>query len=141
MFWLFMILAVIPSFHLQDAPVLLVLLLDAVSAFACFKLAQFFLREKIIVEFDEDNLYITNVKEQQERTISLDNMIKYALRPGKITMGAVWYWKHSLDFINESKQDEQIRFFVNVNNPADNDFISLARSKNPDFKYKNWSIG
>jgi len=108
-------------------------------AFLCFKLVDFILRERKVIEFDEENLYIVDKKNEQEEYIPLRNLTKLNMRPTNFHIGNYWFNKYSLAFIDQVSQEQKIRFFIQIGKPNTEKFLSLVKAKNPDFRYKNWT--
>jgi hypothetical protein len=107
--------------------------------FLCFKLVDFVLKERIVIEFDDDSLYIVDKKNEQEEHVPLRNLIRLNLRPVYFHIGNYWFNKHSLTFIDNLGQEQKIRFYVQTGKQNTQKFLSLVKSKNPDFRYKNWT--
>jgi len=115
-------------------------LVTGLLAAGSFALIQFLMKDRKIVEFDDENLYVIYVKDQQEKTIPLRNLTKLALRPPKLEIGAYWFWTYSLTFTGESGTEEKIRFMMLVGRSSYQQFIPLVTAKNPDFKVRNWTF-
>lgn len=107
--------------------------------FLCFKLVDFLFRERKVIEFDEENLYIIDKQKEQEECIPLKNLIKLNMRPMYLDIGNYWFNKHSLKFVDSLNQEKQTCFYIRTGSPNTQKFLSLVKSKNPDFIYKNWT--
>lgn len=127
--------------NLPDSLFVMVLVFALLAAF-CFMIIQFLLKERTIVEFDDENLYIINLKDQQQRSIPLAKMIRLNMRPPGFVIGTFSFWTFSLSFTNDSNQDEKIKFVMQegmLSSPYKR-FVSLTTDKNPGFQTKNWTF-
>lgn len=112
-------------------------LVSGCLAAASFAVIQFVMKDRKVIEFDDENLYIIRVKDQQEMAIPLRNLIKLSLRPPKLEIGAYWFWTYSLTFTGETGMEENIRFMMVVGRSSYQQFLPLVISKNPNFKVRN----
>jgi hypothetical protein len=115
-------------------------LVFGILAVASFAIINFLLKDRKIVEFDDENLYVVSVKDQQKRAIPLRNLNMLALRPPKLEIGAYWFWTYSLTFTGDAGTEEKILFMMIVGRSSCQQFIPLVTSKNPGFKVKNWTF-
>lgn len=107
--------------------------------FLCFKLVDFILKERNVIEFDDENLYIVDKKNEQEEYIPLRNLIKLNMRPTNFHIGNYWFNRHSLTFIDNLGQEQKVRLYIQTGKENTQRFLLLVKSKNPNFRYKNWT--
>jgi hypothetical protein len=107
--------------------------------FLCFKLIDFLLKERRVIEFDEDNLYIVDKQRQQEAYIPLKKLTRLNMRPAWFSIGNYWFNKYSLKFIDDFSQEQKISFYIQAGKPNTQKFVSFVKSRNPYFNYKNWT--
>ena len=107
--------------------------------FLCYKFIDFLLRERIVVEFDSDNLYIIDKKYQQEEPIPLQKILNLSVRPAYFHIGRYWFFRHSLTFIDNLNQEQKISFNIQTGRKSTKNFTALVKEKNPNFRYKNWT--
>jgi hypothetical protein len=98
----------------------------------------FFARETIL-EYDDDNLYILNPRDNSERSIPLEKLTRLNMRPTGSRIGAYWFQSYSLHFLDEAGQEEKIRCNLRIYTSSVDQFESFVKSKNPDFTFKNWT--
>lgn len=114
-------------------------LYNFVAFFLCFKVSAFLIKERRSIEYDNDYLYIIDLRTQQQQCVSLENLIRLNMRPVSKKFGAISYDKHTLTFKDQNNEVQKIGFYIRAANAHFWDFIQLVKSKNSNFEYKNWT--
>lgn len=120
-------------------PVWLSLSIEVILFAVSYLLADYFFKDRIVIAFDQDFLYITNVISETEQVIPLEHMIWLNMRMNTIKSGAYWYRSYSLHYDDGYNQEQKNRLYIESSSKALREFVTIAKNKNPDFRYKNWS--
>ena len=106
---------------------------------ASYMLVDYFFKDRTVIAFDPDNLYITDVISNAEQVIPLEQVSWLNMRMDTIKTGAIWYQKYSLHYEDEYHQEQKIRFYIKSTSYPLREFLKVTKNKNPNFRYKNWS--
>ena len=120
-------------------PVWITFSLESILFVASYLLIDYFLKDRKIIAFDLDNLYISDVTSNTEHVIPLEHVSWLNMRMNTLKQGAYWYRRYSLHYEDSTNQEQKIRFYVGTSSSELRDFVEKAKTKNPDFRYKNWS--
>lgn len=103
---------------------------------ASFFLVQFITKDRTVIEFDEDYLYIVNKTVENEEKFPLEHVSWLNLRPG-IMKGNRWFVRFSLHYLDADGQPQRIKLWIDwLGNPLKS-FVKLVKQKNPAFVYKD----
>jgi hypothetical protein len=127
------------NLHHNIWPVWVNLSLEALILVASFMLVHYVFKDRKIIEFDQNYLYIENVILNTEEVIPLKNIHWLNMRMGTIETGTTWYFKYSLHYSDIKNVEQKIRFYIKSSCKELTDFVKLVKIKNPDFRDKNWS--
>jgi hypothetical protein len=120
-------------------PVWFTFSLEAILLSGSFLLVQFLLKDRVVISFDENNLYLTNVISNSEQVIPLERVTWLNMRMNTIKTGAIWYTRYSLHYIDIDNLEQKIKFYNKSTDNSLYSFVKAAKKKNPDFRFKNWS--
>ena len=120
-------------------PVWFTFSLDAVLLTGAYMTVQYFCKDRTVISFDQNNLYITDVKFNTEDVIPLEHVSWLNMRMNTIKMGAIWYRRYSIHYVDNYNQEQKVRLFIKLMGDSLVEFVKAAKAKNPDFRYKNWS--
>jgi hypothetical protein len=112
---------------------------EAILITSFYLLVQYFFKDRTVIAFDRDNLYITDVIAHAEQVIPLEHVSWLNMRMNSIKTGAIWYRGYSLHYADDYHQEQKIRFYIKSTGNELREFVTLAKNKNPEFRYKNWS--
>jgi hypothetical protein len=120
-------------------PVWFTFSLDAVLFTGSYMTVQYFCKDRTVISFNPNNLYITDVKSNTEDIIPLEHVSWLNMRMNSIKTGAIWYQRYSIHYIDNYNQEQKIRLYIKLMGDSLMEFVKAAKAKNPDFRYKNWS--
>jgi len=120
-------------------PVWASLAFEAILFTSSYLVVQYFFKNRRVIAFDQDNLYITHVLSQEEQVIPLKQVSWLNMRMNRIKTGAIWYWGYSLHYTDDYNQEQKIRFYIESGSKELREFVGLAKNRNPEFQFKNWS--
>jgi hypothetical protein len=120
-------------------PVWFTFSLDAILLTGSYLMVQFFLKDRVVISFDENSLYLTNVITNSEQIIPLEQVTWLNMRMNIIKTGGIWYTRYSLHYNDMNNPDQKIKFYNKSTDNSLYSFVKAAKAKNPDFRYKNWS--
>jgi hypothetical protein len=107
--------------------------------FLCYKLVDFILKERKVVEFDEEYVYIITKKDSLECLIPLYNVLKLNMRPVNFRIGNYNFNRYNLYYTSGAGTTEKQSFFIRTAGKELQQFINFTKQQNPDFRYKNWT--
>jgi len=118
-------------------------LIYALLAFLSFKIVSFLFREKIIVEYDDQNVYVRDKQLDSEQAIPIKNLIRLNLRPMSFSTGSIRYQKYNLWYADEYGKEAKVSFYSGISffksaNSLYN-FVRLVKQQNSEFDFKNWT--
>jgi hypothetical protein len=116
------------------------LIFYALLVFGTYKIVSYYLREKLVVEFDQDYLYITNMEMGYEESIPLNRIIHLKRHQGYFEAGSRWFSEHTLTYMIEYEAETKISFDIEAGDKNLEAFEKVTKSKNPEFHYNDGYI-
>jgi hypothetical protein len=108
---------------------------------ASYPLSQYLYKDRIVVSFNLENFYITNVNSGTEEVIPLSHATHLNTRIPEIRKDSIWSWKYRLYYLDNFNNDQNVRLFINQRSIEFREFITFAKMKSPNFRiihYSKW---
>jgi hypothetical protein len=107
------------------------------SLIYAYPLAQFIYKDRTVVSYDQDNLYISNVVSGEEKVIPLEHVTFFKLTIRRDNYFHKWLLRYDDGFY----QKQEIRFFYiyEYNYKAHKEFTAFIKKKNPAFILENYT--
>ncbi len=116
--------------------VFLVLLQRAIHYGICLYALIYFLRDKIVIEYNETELIILNKMEGSELRLPFSRITKLSLIPKYLSFTMNQSFNYELYFLDENGLEESLKFRANPGRKMAA-FIALVEKNNPEFVFKN----
>ena len=111
--------------------------LIVLSFFYAYPLAQFIYKDRTVVLFDQENLYISNVVSGEEKVIPLEHVTFFKMT---LTRVSSYYYKWLLRYDDGFYQKQEFKFFLIRNYKVYQEFTTLTKKKNPAFRVENYTF-
>jgi hypothetical protein len=109
---------------------------EIILLFISYLFARFITKNRVIVEFDTSFVYIIDADSKAEQKFPLENVSLLNLHPGKIEVTSRFV-PYSLHYLDNEKQEQKIKVWVNWLDKPVKEFANSIREKNPDFEYRD----
>jgi hypothetical protein len=104
----------------------------------CYYLVRYFLKEKIYLEYDEQNLYVVDASGGEVREVPLSKIYHVEMLR-KIVKIDQYSFRFSLHFYDETENPSEVTFEAYPGQHWKT-FIDCVEKSNNKFDYKNWVL-
>ncbi len=112
--------------------------LNSLIFFYAYPLALLFIyKDRTVVSFDQENLYISNDVSGEEKVIPLEHVTFFKMT---LTRVSYYYYRWLLRYDDGFYQKQEVRFFLIKNYKVYQEFITLTKKKNPGFRVENYTF-
>lgn len=113
--------------------------MTALDAFVCYKLIDFILKDRRVLEFDDEWLYVINKKEDTEEQIPLRCIVALNRRPHSWEIGAYLFNRYSIHYVDDFYAKGKVAFMAGPGWRNLYEFEEKVSRQNPNFKAKRWT--
>lgn len=119
-------------------PQFLRLLLAAACYYSAYQLVKHWMREKQVVEYDTNYIYITDLQQGTQTKIPLQNVVRWNRRPGYYDYKKRSSLRYSLHYLDSTGLLAKV-IVVTSSSVYVDDFLKKVKAQNPAFTQKHWT--